>query len=249
MNRLVSELQWLLALPHYKFWSVMVFCEEISDQVLASYLLRAPRPHEPQSNRFLNHGHIGPILEQIHDLVFRVFVRLSTMKETRVLLNYKFLRASSILFYSNPLCTFHYFQEDYISPFKWGSLIYDNCFLEIPRLLQLSLLYGDTYKETLTKVVGTVLQNETRLLDDLKSTLPAIHDKFRKQSSDLVCLAKRANCTNKWEISVFQNLLLFNVEQVIVLFRFAEVYPNFIKLAHNKRDFEQTYELTSSYFV
>ncbi|KAJ7428401.1 activating signal cointegrator 1 complex subunit 2-like [Pitangus sulphuratus] len=77
---IADDLNWLLALPHDKFWCQVIF-DETLQKCLDSYLCRAPR-------RFDGLWHCQPEVEDVqkslHRSVFLTFLRMSTHKESKV---------------------------------------------------------------------------------------------------------------------------------------------------------------------
>lgn len=84
MDMYSKDLTWLLTAPHNQFWSVMVYSPEVPQVVLQSFLLRAPQWFDKDFEAYLVHDIIGPKYQEIYGLVFRVFLRLCTYKESKV---------------------------------------------------------------------------------------------------------------------------------------------------------------------
>lgn len=84
MEILRDDLKWLLTLPHHKFWSVFIYSAGLSDEVLPSFLLRAPRFFDFEFIGYQNHPVLAPLYNDIYLLVFRIYMRLATFKESKV---------------------------------------------------------------------------------------------------------------------------------------------------------------------
>ncbi|XP_071503366.1 activating signal cointegrator 1 complex subunit 2-like [Diadema antillarum] len=74
-----EDLQWLLKLPHHRFWSQVVYDVTLR-QSLASYLQNAPRSHDP--SKAIPPDPAGKH-RLVHRLIFMTFLRMSTYKETK----------------------------------------------------------------------------------------------------------------------------------------------------------------------
>ncbi len=84
MEMYSKDLKWLLTVPHHQFWSVIVHSPEVPQVVLQSFLLRAPQWFDKEFQVYLDHEVIGPKYQEIYSLVFRLFMRLCTFKESKV---------------------------------------------------------------------------------------------------------------------------------------------------------------------
>jgi len=84
MEMLIGDLKWLLELPHYHFWSIVVYCPPLSQEVLQSFIIRAPKFYDVHYEVYQSHEIIWPIYKEIYALIFRVFMRLATYKESKV---------------------------------------------------------------------------------------------------------------------------------------------------------------------
>jgi hypothetical protein len=84
MEVLISDLKYFLSLPHHEFWSVMVHVKEIPQDILYSFRIKAPRFYDPTYLIYETHELIWPIYKTIYVLVFRIYMRLATFKESPV---------------------------------------------------------------------------------------------------------------------------------------------------------------------
>uniref|UniRef100_A0A8C2Q8Q0 Activating signal cointegrator 1 complex subunit 2 n=1 Tax=Cyprinus carpio TaxID=7962 RepID=A0A8C2Q8Q0_CYPCA len=76
-----EDLEWLLALPHDKFWCQVVFDESLQ-RCLDSYLRHAPRGLDPSG--LSSSPAVADMQRNIHRFVFMVFLRMATHKESKV---------------------------------------------------------------------------------------------------------------------------------------------------------------------
>ena len=84
MDILREDLKWLLKLPHHKFWSVFIYSLGLSDDVLPSFLMRAPRFFDFEFAGYQSHPVISSLYNEIYYLFFRIYLRLATFKESKV---------------------------------------------------------------------------------------------------------------------------------------------------------------------
>uniref|UniRef100_A0A7N8XU79 Activating signal cointegrator 1 complex subunit 2 n=1 Tax=Mastacembelus armatus TaxID=205130 RepID=A0A7N8XU79_9TELE len=121
---ITEDLEWLLALPHDKFWCQVVFDESLQ-RCLDSYLHHAPRgldltalPSSPA---------VADMQRSIHRVVFLTFLRMATHKESK---------------------------EHFLTPAVFGEIIYDNFLFDIPKILDLCVLFGKGNSRLLHKMIG-----------------------------------------------------------------------------------------------
>ncbi|XP_039242924.1 activating signal cointegrator 1 complex subunit 2 isoform X2 [Pipra filicauda] len=80
---IADDLNWLLALPHDKFWCQVVF-DETLQKCLDSYLCRAPRKFDGMWDC---HPEVEDVQKSLHHSIFLTFLRMSTHKESKVFNN------------------------------------------------------------------------------------------------------------------------------------------------------------------
>ncbi|XP_040981685.1 activating signal cointegrator 1 complex subunit 2 isoform X3 [Aquila chrysaetos chrysaetos] len=80
---IADDLNWLLALPHDKFWCQVIF-DETLQKCLDSYLRYAPRRFDALLDC---HPEVNDMQKCLHRSVFLTFLRMSTHKESKVFNN------------------------------------------------------------------------------------------------------------------------------------------------------------------
>uniref|UniRef100_A0A9J7X4P2 Activating signal cointegrator 1 complex subunit 2 n=1 Tax=Cyprinus carpio carpio TaxID=630221 RepID=A0A9J7X4P2_CYPCA len=120
-----EDLEWLLALPHDKFWCQVVFDESLQ-RCLDSYLRHAPRGLDPSG--LSSSPAVADMQRNIHRFVFMVFLRMATHKESK---------------------------ENFITPAVFAEIIYNNYLFDIPKILDLCVLFGKGNSQLLHKMIGT----------------------------------------------------------------------------------------------
>ncbi|KAG7155989.1 Activating signal cointegrator 1 complex subunit 2-like [Homarus americanus] len=142
MEFLEQDLRNMLNLPHHKFWSQMVFDPAIHE-CLESYIANSYRWYEG----IVPNDHCTPVVESVHQLMFLIYVRMSTYKESKA-------------------C--------HITPSTFGDIIYENYLFDICKLLDLCILYGPTNSPLLAKMITNIFTQQPKYYDDLSQTVSSI---------------------------------------------------------------------------
>ncbi|XP_059476588.1 activating signal cointegrator 1 complex subunit 2 [Neocloeon triangulifer] len=135
-----DDLIWLLSLPHNKFWSQLVF-DPGARTALVSYLQKAPRSFD--SDLLGLAPTQKEILTRVHNLVFKIYNRLMTSKES---------------------------DTCFLSKEMHGTIMYENYLLDVPAMLDLCLLFGVTERRNLSKLLQSVIKSQPKYASDLQST-------------------------------------------------------------------------------
>ncbi|XP_007547426.1 activating signal cointegrator 1 complex subunit 2 [Poecilia formosa] len=145
---IAEDLEWLLALPHDKFWCQVVFDESLL-RCLDSYLQLAPRgldlgtlPLSPA---------VADVQRTIHKAVFLTFLRMATHKESK---------------------------EHFITPAVFGEIIYNNFVFDIPKILDLCVLFGKGNSQLLHKMIENIFTQQPAYYSDLEETVPTVLQVF-----------------------------------------------------------------------
>ncbi|XP_035218611.1 activating signal cointegrator 1 complex subunit 2-like isoform X2 [Stegodyphus dumicola] len=155
MSFFKEDLQWLLKLPHHRFWSQIIYDENLH-KCLESYLSQAPRDYD-----FVNIAFKEDILfalKKVHRLVFVVFLRMSTYKESK---------------------------KHHIRPEAFGEMIYENFIFDVPKLMDLCVLYGFRNRSLLCKMVQNIFNTQPKYLNDLVETSSAVLAAFNSAEEKL----------------------------------------------------------------
>lgn len=183
-----DDLEWLLALPHDKFWcqvgvtSYLACClpspqpgcasgllfapqvvfDESLQKCLDSYLRLAPRGLDPAM--LPASPAVAEMQKRLHRSVFMTFLRMTTHKESKVgalsHINVSFLCVlflHSVLLQSLKWCLAACPQENFITPAVFGEIIYNNYLFDIPKILDLCVLFGKGNSQLLHRMIGRVV--------------------------------------------------------------------------------------------
>uniref|UniRef100_A0A3Q2ZP87 Activating signal cointegrator 1 complex subunit 2 n=1 Tax=Kryptolebias marmoratus TaxID=37003 RepID=A0A3Q2ZP87_KRYMA len=145
---IAEDLEWLLALPHDRFWCQVVFDESLQ-RCLDSYLHHAPRgldlsalPASPA---------VADVQRAVHRAVFLTFLRMATHKESK---------------------------ENFFTPAVFGEIIYDNFLFDIPKILDLCVLFGKGNNQLLHKMIENIFTQQPAYYSDLNETIPTVLQVF-----------------------------------------------------------------------
>ncbi|TRY87714.1 hypothetical protein DNTS_018538 [Danionella cerebrum] len=127
-----EDLEWLLALPHDKFWCQVVFDESLQ-ACLDSYLKHAPRGLDPSGA--LSCPAVTDMQRNVHRSMF---------------------------------------MEHFISPTAFAEIIYNNYLFDIPKILDLCVLYGKGNAQLLHKMIDNIFTQQPSYYGDLNETIPSI---------------------------------------------------------------------------
>uniref|UniRef100_A0A673HTM0 Activating signal cointegrator 1 complex subunit 2-like n=1 Tax=Sinocyclocheilus rhinocerous TaxID=307959 RepID=A0A673HTM0_9TELE len=143
-----EDLEWLLALPHDKFWCQVVFDESLQ-RCLDSYLRHAPHGLDPSG--LSSSPAVADMQRNIHRFVFMVFLRMATHKESK---------------------------ENFITPAVFAEIIYNNYLFDIPKILDLCVLFGKGNSQLLHKMIENIFTQQPSYYGDLNETIPSIIQVF-----------------------------------------------------------------------
>ena len=143
----LQDLNYLLKLPIIQFWSRIVNDKSVRI-FLASCLSGLPRNHD-----FLP---LKPSVQlrctEIKSSLFKVFIRLGTLKESPK----------------------HHFPKEY-----YGKLIYDHFIFDVPKLLDLAVLFGGNEK-MMEKLMANIFTHQPNYLRDLSGAAELISEALDK---------------------------------------------------------------------
>ncbi|KAF4011597.1 hypothetical protein G4228_003647 [Cervus hanglu yarkandensis] len=142
-----TDLDWLLALPHDKFWCQVIF-DETLQKCLDSYLRYVPRKFDEW---VAPAPEVVDMQRRLHRSVFLTFLRMSTHKESK---------------------------DHFISPSAFGEILYNNFLFDIPKILDLCVLFGKGNSPLLQKMIGNIFIQQPSYYNDLDETMPTILQVF-----------------------------------------------------------------------
>ncbi|XP_063029544.1 activating signal cointegrator 1 complex subunit 2 [Melospiza melodia melodia] len=203
---IADDLNWLLALPHDKFWCQVIFDESLQ-KCLDSYLRSAPRKFDVLWDC---HPEVQELQKCLHRSVFLTFLRMSTHKESK---------------------------DHFITPSVFGKIIYNNFLFDIPKILDLCVLFGKGNGLLLQKMIGNIFTQQPSYFSDLDETLPTILQVFNNilHKCGLQCegasaepqkLEEKVNVTaGNMPLQELKDIVLYLCDTCTTLWAFLDVFP------------------------
>ncbi|XP_009948780.1 PREDICTED: activating signal cointegrator 1 complex subunit 2 isoform X1 [Leptosomus discolor] len=203
---IADDLNWLLALPHEKFWCQVIF-DETLQKCLDSYLCYAPRKFDVLSDC---HPEVNDMQKRLHRSVFLTFLRMSTHKESK---------------------------DHFITPSVFGEIIYNNFLFDIPKILDLCVLFGKGNGLLLQKMIENIFTQQPSYFSDLDETLPTVLQVFNNilHKCGLQCegasaepqkLEEKINVTpGNMPLQELKDIVLYLCDTCTTLWAFLDVFP------------------------
>ncbi|XP_039582012.1 activating signal cointegrator 1 complex subunit 2 [Passer montanus] len=203
---IADDLNWLLALPHDKFWCQVIFDESLQ-KCLDSYLRSAPRKFDALWDC---HPEVHELQKCLHRSVFLTFLRMSTHKESK---------------------------DHFITPSVFGKIIYNNFLFDIPKILDLCVLFGKGNGLLLQKMIGNIFTQQPSYFSDLDETLPTVLQVFNNilHKCGLQCegasaepqkLEEKVSVTaGNMPLQELKDIVLYLCDTCTTLWAFLDVFP------------------------
>ena len=65
-------------------------------------------------------------------------------------------------------------QEHFITPDIFGEILYENFIFDIPKLMDLCVLYGTGNGPLLSKMISNIFKCQPKYVDDLRAVVPTV---------------------------------------------------------------------------
>lgn len=143
LSLLNEELARVLRLKFHIFWSQVIYDSQLR-RSLDSYLRFCLRSHDQEVAPSIEAGE-AKLAQDISRRVLAIYLRLSRPQET---------------------------SHDFISFGKWGEIVLKHQIFDVPKLIDLCAIYGDTNRSTVTRIVHSVFANQSLYKDEFKSLVP-----------------------------------------------------------------------------
>ncbi|XP_044144456.1 activating signal cointegrator 1 complex subunit 2 [Bufo gargarizans] len=136
--------------------------DESLQKCLDSFLSCAPR-------RYDRHIPFPPAVQRVHEELYRhvflAFLRMATHKESK---------------------------DHHITPSLFGEILYNNFLFDIPKLLDICVLFGKGNSAILQKMIGNIFQQQPSYYQDLDDSVPTLLQVF--SSVMQVCGLQQKDC-------------------------------------------------------
>ncbi|XP_077457249.1 activating signal cointegrator 1 complex subunit 2 [Stigmatopora argus] len=211
---ILEDLEWLLELPHDKFWCQVVFDRSLQ-KCLDSYVHHAPRgldlgsaPSSPE---------VVETNQSLHQAVFYAFLRMATHKESK---------------------------ENFITPAVFGEIVYENFLFDVPKIMDLCVLFGKGNGPLLHKMIENVFTQQPSYYRDLDETVSTILEVF--DSIEEKCGLRREVAGEPLKLSAqkqptavsmtqqdFLDIILYLCDTSSTLYAFFSVFPSACTTFHS----------------
>ncbi|XP_064024419.1 activating signal cointegrator 1 complex subunit 2 isoform X2 [Pogoniulus pusillus] len=208
------------------------WCQVIFDETLQkcldSYLCLAPRKFDAWLDC---PPEVNELQKRLHQSVFLTFLRMSTHKESK---------------------------DHFITPSVFGEIIYNNFLFDIPKILDLCVLFGKGNGLLLHKMIGNIFTQQPSYFSDLDETLPTVLQVFNNilHKCGLQCegasaepqkLEEKVTVTpGNMPLQELKDIVLYLCDTCTTLWAFLDVFPLACQ-TFQKHDF--CYRLASFYDV
>ncbi|XP_069850667.1 activating signal cointegrator 1 complex subunit 2 isoform X4 [Dipodomys merriami] len=126
----------------------LVIFDETLQKCLDSYLHYVPRKFDEW---VAPTPEVADMQKHLHRSIFLTFLRMSTHKESK---------------------------DHFISPSAFGEILYNNFLFDIPKILDLCVLFGKGNSPLLQKMIGNIFTQQPSYYNDLDETMPTILQVF-----------------------------------------------------------------------
>lgn len=220
-----DDLDWLLALPHDRFWCQVIF-DETLQKCLDAYLSHAPRKFDALADL---PPEVNGLQRHLHRSVFLTFLRMSTHKESK---------------------------DHFITPSVFGEILYNNFLFDIPKILDLCVLFGKGNSALLHKMIENIFTQQPSYYNDLDETVPTVLQVFSNILQTCGLQSEGASATpQKLEEKIrmtpgdsplqeVKDIVLYVCDTCITLWSFLDVFPKACQ-TFQKHDF--CYRLAAFY--
>ncbi|XP_069353144.1 activating signal cointegrator 1 complex subunit 2 isoform X7 [Eulemur rufifrons] len=206
----------------------LVIFDETLQKCLDSYLRYVPRKFDEW---VAPAPEVVDMQKRLHRSVFLIFLRMSTHKESK---------------------------DHFISPSAFGEILYNNFLFDIPKILDLCVLFGKGNSPLLQKMIGNIFTQQPSYYNDLDETMPTILQVFSNilqhcglqgdgASATPQKLEERGRLTpSDMPLLDLKDIVLYLCDTCTTLWAFLDIFPLACQ-TFQKHDF--CYRLASFYEV
>ncbi|XP_016054070.1 PREDICTED: activating signal cointegrator 1 complex subunit 2 isoform X2 [Miniopterus natalensis] len=206
----------------------LVIFDETLQKCLDSYLRYVPRKFDEW---VAPAPEVVDMQKRLHRSVFLTFLRMSTHKESK---------------------------DHFISPSAFGEILYNNFLFDIPKILDLCVLFGKGNSSLLKKMIGNIFIQQPSYYNDLDETMPTILQVFSNilqhsglqgdgTSSTPQKLEERSRLTpSDMPLLKLKDIVLYLCDTCTTLWAFLDIFPLACQ-TFQKHDF--CYRLASFYEI
>ncbi|XP_047297498.1 activating signal cointegrator 1 complex subunit 2 isoform X10 [Homo sapiens] len=185
----------------------LVIFDETLQKCLDSYLRYVPRKFD---EGVASAPEVVDMQKRLHRSVFLTFLRMSTHKESK---------------------------DHFISPSAFGEILYNNFLFDIPKILDLCVLFGKGNSPLLQKMIGNIFTQQPSYYSDLDETLPTILQVFSNILQHCGLQGDGANTTpqkleergrltpSDMPLLELKDIVLYLCDTCTTLWAFLDIFP------------------------
>ncbi|XP_036209524.1 activating signal cointegrator 1 complex subunit 2 isoform X3 [Myotis myotis] len=185
----------------------LVIFDETLQKCLDSYLHHVPRKFDEW---VAPAPEVADMQKRLHRSVFLTFLRMSTHKESK---------------------------DHFISPSAFGEILYNNFLFDIPKILDLCVLFGKGNSPLLKKMIGNIFNQQPSYYSDLDESMPTILQVFSNilqhsglqgdgASSTPQKLEERGRLTpSDMPLPELKDIVLYLCDTCTTLWAFLDIFP------------------------
>ncbi|XP_057600061.1 activating signal cointegrator 1 complex subunit 2 isoform X3 [Hippopotamus amphibius kiboko] len=186
----------------------LVVFDETLQKCLDSYLRYVPRKFDEW---VAPAPEVVDMQKRLHRSVFLTFLRMSTHKESK---------------------------DHFISPSAFGEILYNNFLFDIPKILDLCVLFGKGNSPLLQKMIGNIFIQQPSYYNDLDETMPTILQVFSNilqhcglqgdgASATPQRLEERGRLTpSDMPLLELKDIVLYLCDTCTTLWAFLDIFPS-----------------------
>ncbi|XP_072271385.1 activating signal cointegrator 1 complex subunit 2 [Pyxicephalus adspersus] len=184
-----------------------VIFDESLQKCLDSFLSNAPRKYDRCTPYPPT---VQQVQDKLHRYVFLTFLRMSTHKESK---------------------------DHHITPSVFGEIIYNNYLFDIPKLLDICVLFGKGNSALLQKMIGNIFQQQPSYYEDLDESIPTLLQVF--SSIMKVCGLQQDDCKEPLKLrdakpsspldmaeQELQDAIFYFCDTSSTIWAFLEIFPS-----------------------
>ncbi|TRY74672.1 hypothetical protein TCAL_00737 [Tigriopus californicus] len=184
---LEQDLTFLLRLEHHQFWSQMIYDPQLRT-LMGGLLQNLPRHFDLDARKIANHPEVHSLMSEVLRLTFLVMVRLSTHKES---------------------------SAHFMSPAFFGQTIYGHFLIDIPRLMDICVLFRPCNPAIVDKMVANVFKRQPKYLADLRSSVVTVVKALQTVVNQVEVQTTYYNCDDPQKLLALQDVVVYACDIVL----------------------------------
>lgn len=213
---LVEDMEWLLQLPYFKFWSQVAFGDGTLNGMMS--FLQHALPYY-QLNKLPTDSEVQDAYHTVHHLVFLVISRISVSRESET----EWMREKTL-----------------------GNILYDNYLITVPILFDMCVVYGKDNQHEVSQIVHKIFRVQPLYEDDLNKSIdfmPKVLNLIENQmnskniseaESPVKLTDRAAQKSTPVTKALLAYIIPYLLDTSVNISTFLDVYPPAAVLYHNK---------------